>query len=78
MYSNSNTIYELATIGGARYILDPDCADVWKDQIDKKEPFLGQICYISESKIGGYNNKYKIPEGKTYFLVTVQQIAESQ
>jgi hypothetical protein len=50
---NANGIYELLSTkagdGNAHYLLDPDCSETWQAEMEKKEPFLGQICYISES-----------------------------
>jgi hypothetical protein len=51
---NANGQYEvLSNKSGdgnhAHYLLDPDCAETWEAEMSKKEPIVGQICYISES-----------------------------
>lgn len=77
---NANGQYELLSAkgeGGAHYILDPDCSQTWEVEIAKKEPFLGQICYISDSVVSkGFVNDFKVPSGQMYFLVAITKISK--
>jgi len=71
---DSNGNYEIWNTKSPHYYLDPDCASIFRKEIDEKLAIVGIIVSIEDRIATASQNPYKLPLGTKYHTVIVQRI----